>query len=520
LKSEQAFLDWLGAHLEQHQYELVIPVTERSLLPLHKNRQRFEHVRIAMAEEHSLEMVLDKAKTFKLAEELGISVPRSHYLSDLEQLEPVMGSLTYPTVVKPSQSVSGQNEGYTRNSVSYATDAASLARLCRLRLKHSPVILQSYFKGVGVGVELIADKGDVLYAFQHLRLHELPLSGGGSSFRVSTDLEPELLEASRQLMRSLEWTGVAMVEFKWNADSRTYCLMEINGRFWGSLPLALAAGADFPAMLAELLLEGNIKQHPDYRRAVFSRNLAKDLAWHEAVLRSSSNPVTKIPTATEVVSDLAKLFSPRHRFDVQSVRDPVPGLLEMGQLGSTYAKRLSDTLVTFCYTRHQQLMWRNGKVREQTRSAGNILFICYGNINRSAVAAELLKSYLPSQPDLSVHSSGFHQHVERPTDPIMSEIALAHGLDMALHRSSSISEQMLRTSDIIFVMEKTHRDRLLELAPACAGRIFLLGAEPHSRAAGGAEIHDPYNRSREQYAQCFERIRLAVRALADDLYDH
>ena len=74
------------------------------------------------------------------------------------------------------------------------------------------VILQEYFTGAGVGIELIARHGEIFYAFQHRRLHEVPLSGGGSSLRKSQAVSPALLDASSKLISALQWKGVAMVE--------------------------------------------------------------------------------------------------------------------------------------------------------------------------------------------------------------------------------------------------------------------------------------------------------------------
>ena len=50
----------------------------------------------------------------------------------------------------------------------------------------------------------------------------------------------------------MDYTGVAMLEFRKNFDKNESVLIEINGRFWGSLPLAVAAGADFPYYLYQL----------------------------------------------------------------------------------------------------------------------------------------------------------------------------------------------------------------------------------------------------------------------------
>lgn len=94
--------------------------------------------------------------------------------------------------------------------------------------------------GVGGGQEFLSREGRILTVFQHERVHEPP-GGGGSSYRRSVPLDGEMLRQSHSLLEQLRWTGVAMVEYKKDPVSGDFALMEINGRFWGSLSLAVAA---------------------------------------------------------------------------------------------------------------------------------------------------------------------------------------------------------------------------------------------------------------------------------------
>ena len=376
------------------------------------------------------------------------------------------------------------------------------------------MIVQSYFLGVGAGIELIAKDGQILYPFQHVRLHEVPLTGGGSSFRVSAEIEPVLLDAAQRLIKALNWTGVAMVEFKWDADTGRYCLMEINGRLWGSLPLAVNAGADFPEMLAELALTGKLSPYPAYRRGVYCRNLASDLLWHEMVLRARGNKPqggpAQIPSAPTVLRDLARIFSFKHYFDTQRLSDPVPGLVEIKRLALRYWRRIRDVMAEQRFAHHQRLCWHNGTVRIRLRDAGTVLFVCYGNINRSALAQVMLEKLLPDNCDKRVFSAGFHKEEGRPADSRMQKIASEHGFDLSLSRSTCLTDSLLNNSDVIFVMEKRHYDELVAMHPDAADKTFLL-------APDGIEVPDPYNRSEQTYRVCFSRIDQAVQRLSDEL---
>ena len=96
--------------------------------------------------------------------------------------------------------------------------------------------------------------------------------------RESIALPKDMVEATLKLLQRVKWHGVAMVEFKVEKSSRRPLLMEINGRFWGSLQLALDAGVNFPLLLLNMAM-GNPATLPEngYRIGVKSRWLLGDL---------------------------------------------------------------------------------------------------------------------------------------------------------------------------------------------------------------------------------------------------
>jgi protein-tyrosine phosphatase len=110
---------------------------------------------------------------------------------------------------------------------------------------------------------------------------------------------------------------------------------------------------------------------------------------------------------------------------------------------------------------------------------------------------------------ISISSAGFHHEEGRPADPVMVDIAAEFDLDMHKIRSTRLTEQQLRDSDIIFVMEKSHYDKLVALDSTVADRIYLLGAHPGS-SERPVEIADPYGRAREAYLACYQQIVEAV----------
>ena len=512
LEHEIDFVEWIGNALQDETYDLIIPVTERTVSPLLKHRAGLRDERLAIAPSEALAVVLDKARTMALAESLDIATPSGHLVRTMADLDAVETGLSYPVVIKPVSSVGTADAKNVQLAVTYGRNRDELRAQVQHALRYGHVLLQTYFAGDGVGIELIADHGKIEYAFQHKRLHEVPLTGGGSSLRMSVPITPVLLDASTRLIEALQWHGVAMVEFKYQPDTGQYCLMEINGRFWGSLPLAVVAGADFPAMLFELLVDGKVGHWPAYRPEVYCRQLARDVAWLEQVIRKEAPPgLVTLPSNAQVIKDTALCLSPRHYFDVQSWRDPLPGLVDLFRVATSYVSRFSGRWAEKRELGKAYKAWQDGDLANRLPTARNLLFLCYGNINRSAVAQAYAQQVLAA--DITIVSAGFHAQSGRPADPVMTDVAAKRGIDMLGWASKTLTPAMIVEADAIFVMELAHQHRLLEGFPEAAGKTYLLGMATASHSSAG-EIDDPYGKEVSAYKTAFERVTRAVDRIA------
>jgi len=518
LEAEHEFLQWCKDVVADGEYSLIVPVTERTVVPLQAFPGSPAEHKIAIAPNDALAVVLDKHRTMLIAIEEGIRVPESHSISDMQQLAPLRDRLQMPVVIKPARSIGSNDKERIHLSVEYAFDLSEVHSKVEGFLRYGDVLLQEFVRGQGVGIELIASHGEVLYAFQHLRLHEVPLTGGGSSLRTSVPIEPELLDASKKLISRLKWHGVAMVEFKWQADKRICTLMEINGRFWGSLPLATAAGADFPAMLYELSTHGRIFDWPEAKSGVYCRKLSSDIAWHESVWRREApNGMFEYPSAGSILRDWLRIFLPRHHFDVQQWSDPIPGFVDIKRILQSNTQRLTRLLAERSQRKGHHRAWKRGRVKELTRNASQLLFLCYGNINRSALAEKAFKQQVPDDGPTAI-SAGFHEHEGRPADPTMIEVASALGIDLGDCSSRRVNPQMVDDSDVIFVMELTHYQRLCDEFPSARKKTFLLnGSERGSK--DNYEIADPYGKSRQTYEACARQVDRCVTQIARYLSD-
>ncbi len=322
-------------------YALVIPVTDKTIVPLIEVRDSIERLApLAMAATEALRTTLSKNRTTELATRLGVPTPRSRVVRSPEEARSPPAEMSFPLVLKPDRSKVWTGRGEAQDlAVTYARDSVELAEKLSILLPTGPVLLQEKIEGQGVGLGVLASRGEVLFLFQYRRLHEVPLSGGASSYRISEPLDAELAGFANALAGALGWDGVAMLEFKRDPQTGKSWLIEINGRFWGSLPLPVAAGADFPAYLFDHWVDGRRDFPSTYRVGLRCRSERREIKWLLEALSVLRGGVAASPPLGRIATDCLRMLNPLERWDTLSLTDPAPGVAEITSLAGKAIRR-------------------------------------------------------------------------------------------------------------------------------------------------------------------------------------
>jgi predicted ATP-grasp superfamily ATP-dependent carboligase len=279
-RDASAFIESLAEEVRREPDTLVLPMTERTALPLSAEREKILEAggRLLLPPHETVLRAFDKEQTTRLAESLGINVPRTTLIHDSEQALALAASSSYPLVLKArsSEEVSSDGKVQATGAPLYARDAREfITGYDELRRRSSCVLAQEFIEGAGAGYFALMRDGELRAEFAHRRIRDVRPTGSGSAVRVSVAPEPQLRDAALSILRGLRWHGVAMVEFRVKTDG-TPVFLEVNGRFWNSLPLAVYAGVDFPAMLAQMVEHGDVETVLDYRKGVRCRWLLGD----------------------------------------------------------------------------------------------------------------------------------------------------------------------------------------------------------------------------------------------------
>jgi len=138
-----------------------------------------------------------------------------------------------------------------------------------------------------------------------------------------------------------------------------------------------------------------------------------------------------------------------------------------------------------------------------------VLFICHGNICRSPYAAAWARRLLPA--GTRVESAGFiGQNYPSPVEAVAA--AGERGIDLTAHRSQRVTPELLEAAELVVVMDRGQRDRIVSARPQLASRTVLLGdldPEPIARRA----IHDPVFQTVEVFRSTYARVERCTRAL-------
>lgn len=156
------------------------------------------------------------------------------------------------------------------------------------------------------------------------------------------------------------------------------------------------------------------------------------------------------------------------------------------------------------------------RVREQGRIK-TAVFICHGNINRSAYAAAAFAQALAKRGcgDVVVRSAGFIGP-GRAASELAQRVASRRGVDLSAHESRLIDVEELRSCDLVVVMSTEQRAAIHRMARPAEPLVLLLGdvdPEPIRRRT----VQDPYGHPEDVFVQVFDRIDRCVSQLVRTL---
>jgi len=310
------FLEFMQDLLRKKPFRMLLPMEEDTAYLLSGHRDRFSRLTyLPIPSKNKLKWVRNKANVIRLAQELGIPVPRTWHIQSLSQLDKISDMLPYPVVIKPRISSGAVGVVYPRSP-------EELKKTYRTIHQQFPFpMIQEFIprEGSGYGASFLFDEQSHLKAgFVHKRLREYPVTGGASTLRVSIRHD-DIYDMARTLLEKIGWFGVAMVEFKIDPRDGLPKLMEINPRFWGSLSLAIHAGVNFPLLLHKMAMGEHFNPVETYRHGIVCRWLIPGDLLH----------FLYNPNRSRIKNDFFRFTGHDTFYDILCAQDPVPAIIKI-----------------------------------------------------------------------------------------------------------------------------------------------------------------------------------------------
>lgn len=347
LRDRDNFVACILREAEAAGHPVLLAFSDSTLLPLADFPRGQQNWRWPLAPGNDcFQLAFDKGRTLELAESIGLGAPTTYNGTNRSGLTEFLRRHTFPLVVKPRHSVSWrhgtQGQVGVHLSPQFATSRQELDSSCDAILAQTGEfpLVQEYVRGEQASIQFLCDRGTVVAACANRRLRSSHPTGGPGVLKETVPLSYRgMADRARTLVAAVNWSGPIMVEFKIDDTTQIPMLMEINGRFWGSLPLAVLAGVDFPYLYYRLALGIEVAPTLAYSERVVSRHFIGDLRHLCSVLfRSDSMRPLTYPKRWRAVRDFLEL--PRDcKSDVVDFHDPAPALAEIVDTGTRLVSR-------------------------------------------------------------------------------------------------------------------------------------------------------------------------------------
>lgn len=257
-----AYASALEHYLATNPQDALLALTDHTVKAVARDKSKFNSlIASPIPTIEVLERAHDKFLTLDLAKRLGISVPETRVIK-AAHLDEACREMQLPIVIKPRRGAGSLAVGIIRNERELASylKARENDILADEVYDLEQFLVQEFVPGPVNDVCTLVDHGRTLVAVTQKRHLMHPASGGVGVYNETTD-NPKLRDEAVFLLEAMKFHGPALVEFKHDPRDGQFKLMEVNGRFWGTLDLSIQAGVNFPLLACDMAL-GKVGEVP------------------------------------------------------------------------------------------------------------------------------------------------------------------------------------------------------------------------------------------------------------------
>jgi predicted ATP-grasp superfamily ATP-dependent carboligase len=315
-REQENFIHALIERIQTLDVGVLIPVFEELFLVSRYKELVSRHVRMVVPDYSQILTAHNKDRWEPIAGSLGIAVPRTFDLERYSAEPDAIRDLPFPLLIKPKQGGGGWG---IRQVNSAAGLKEILAAGAHEGLPWERFLLQEMIRGETLCVAMIFCRGHLRGKVTYRQIREYPAFGGQATCRISI-VNRAAEENLRKFLEHLGWHGVCQADFVVERTTGKPYLIDINPRFWGSLAQGIASGVDFPYLIYQIAVDGDVEPVEGFREGVVTRWLGGE----------ASGFFQHYALAPRKLEFLRQFFNPGTSatlFDDFSLRDPLPFLV-------------------------------------------------------------------------------------------------------------------------------------------------------------------------------------------------
>lgn len=256
----EAFVDALATAADRLSIAAVLPGNERALIALAERPGAFRSdTALGICSLETVARATDKVMLQPLASGAGLDVPPTTSLTR-SALDGKEHAVEYPAVVKPFRSEFRMPDGTLRHLIVRRVDNEEELRLALDALPSQRGLVQPYLPGPLGAIGGVFWRGEMICTTSMLAERIWPPGCGTIAYAVSIPPNPDFESGIARLLSAIGWDGVFQLDWV-GVASRRY-VIDLNPRIYTSLALGVSAGANLPAIWADLLLGRSVAVRP------------------------------------------------------------------------------------------------------------------------------------------------------------------------------------------------------------------------------------------------------------------
>ncbi|MGM0398137.1 MAG: carboxylate--amine ligase [Halobacteriota archaeon] len=319
-----AYRDALLSLAQRESVKAIIPMREADVYALAKYRERFaEHVTPLWPTLDQLTAVQDRKRLFAIADEIGVPMPETALLEAVTDWDRERIVKSRYAILTGDHEDSVSTAGTVSLPKTIFLESGERPELDAIResMHHDPIV-QEYVRGTEYTFRGVFDHGEPVATTLKELVRGIKYPRGPSICHRAAS-EPALEAYGLKLLDHLDWHGLASVGFIRDEETGEAKLMEVNPRFWASLPMDIHAGVDHPYYYWALATGVGERVDPEYRVGTTSHLLRGELVHLHSVL-TEDYPLVERPSVPDTVWDILTSVAAHPHFDYLSLDDPGP----------------------------------------------------------------------------------------------------------------------------------------------------------------------------------------------------